>query len=127
MRLPAGTDSTRIASLETALRSLDAVTGVITADCTLKIDYLFPEISFATIWQLLQSHVDTTRLGTASRLLFTLIAYTETNAREHLLAQVGWEHYIRDILVANHQRQAARRAGQKRKPWQQVKRPENPQ
>jgi len=127
VRLPAGTDSSRIAALENALRSIDAVTIVRIADGTLKINYLFPDVGFATIWQLLKTHLETSQLGAASRLVYTLRAYTETNAREHLLAQVGWDHYIRDILVANHQRQAARHASQKRKPRQLVKPPENPQ
>jgi len=127
VRLPAGTDSTRIASLENALRSIDAVTGVSIANNTLKIEYLFPDVCFALIWQLTKTHIDTAQLSSTSRMVHTLIACTEANERDHLLAQVGWDIYIRDIFVASHQRQAARRASQKRKPWQQVKRPENSQ
>ena len=125
--MPAQTDRALLASLESELHSIDAVTGVQIEDTLLKIDYLFPDICFDQIWQLIKLKTDTSQLSLPTRLVYTLIAYTETIEQEHLQAQVGWDIYVRDIYVSSYRQQSARRANQKRKPWQQVKRPVNPQ
>jgi hypothetical protein len=49
-----------------------------------------------------------------------------TIEQQHKNAQCGWDIYVRDIFVAHHLQQSARRASQKRKPWQMAKRTENP-
>jgi hypothetical protein len=64
--------------------------------------------------------------GLIGRLLRHLRASMATIEQQHKNAQCGWDIYVRDIFVAHHLQQSARRASQKRKPWQMAKRTENP-
>lgn len=56
--------------------------------------------------------------GFIGRLLQHLRDNMAANEHEHQTAQSGWDIYVRDIFVAHHQQHIARRARQKRKPWQ---------
>lgn len=126
IRLPANTDHARMAALVSGLQALDVIVEQQANDKTLKISYPFPAICFSTIWQLIKAHTDKTQFGLMARFRYALLANTEQIEREHRLAQAGWDIYVQDIFVASYQKDSARRASQKRKPWQQVKRPENP-
>jgi len=65
--------------------------------------------------------------GLTGRLLHHVRATMSAIEHEHQTSQCGWDIYVRDIFVAHHQRHIARRANQKRKPWQLSIPTENPE
>lgn len=119
-------DSDRIALIKNEFHKLDAGVDLQAGGVILKIEYNFPATCFSVIWQLVKNHTGSAQFGLTANLVYTLRAYTEAVEQQHLLSQSGWDTYVRDIFVASHLQASAHRAGQKRKPLQQVKRPENP-
>jgi hypothetical protein len=91
----------------------------------LGIRYSFPEVNFNTIWHLIKTHIDSKRFGFLSRTRFELRASMEQTEAQYQHARYGWDIYVRDIMVASHLRDEARRSNRVAKPWQTVKRPEN--
>ncbi len=125
--MPEQLDRNRIAEIQAELRNLDSIIDLQLDGAILKIEYTFPAIGFSTIWQLVKKHTGSTPFGLTANLAYTLRAYTEGIEQQHLLSQCGWDIYVLDIFVASYQKDSARRAGQRRKPGQQIKRLENAQ
>ncbi len=65
-------------------------------------------------------------VGFIGRLLQQVRSNMAAIEQEHRITQCGWDIYVRDIFVAHHQQHIARRANQKRKPWQLSIPTENP-
>ena len=124
--LPAKLDTALRDALIRELQTLDIEINYLPENNIVGIRYSFPEVSFNTIWHLIKTHIDSKRFGFLSRTRFELRASMEQTEAQYQHARYGWNIYVRDIMVASHLRDEARRSNRVAKPWQTVKRPENP-
>ncbi len=123
--LPAKLDTALRDALIRELQTLDIEINYLPENNILGIRYSFPEVSFYTIWQTIKTHIDSKQFGLLRRLLLELRSSMEQTEAQYQHARYGWDIYVRDIMVASHLRDEARRSKRIAKPWQTVKRPEN--
>lgn len=126
IRLPEQAKSANLDALIRDLRILDVEVNYLSENNTLSLHYTFPEICFFTIWQLIKTCIDSKQFGFFNRTRLELRASMEQTEVQYQHTRYGWDIYVRDIMVASHLRDEARHSNRVAKPWQTVKRPENP-
>jgi len=119
--LPGGITNEQADSIFRKLQEIEAVTKIEINGLELKIQYIFPLLSFSMIWKIINAHTGTAVYSLADKFKYSLIAYMENIEGDRLRSHSGWEKYIQDIYVSHYHQLRTHQAGQKRKQWQQYK------
>ena len=111
--LPAGSTGAEIDSIIESFNRSEFILGHQLNDNVLAVDYIFPEHTFAEVWNIITGHISYRKFKLLLRLKYSVMSYTEINEQSHQLVQCGWQT---DIYITHHH--IARQLSHKKKLWQ---------
>ncbi|MGY8814658.1 MAG: hypothetical protein ACKVHQ_08065 [Gammaproteobacteria bacterium] len=116
IRLPTSINQSEIAALTNVFSEADYVLNFNFNDRTLRVDYVFPDLSCGDIWEMITGIIPAARFSFLCKWKYTLYALFETNEQDHLLKHYGWNKYISDLYVTHHH--VTNQRSNKHKLWQ---------
>lgn len=104
------------AEVEAALGALRPAPGFRLNGRLLQIDYAFPDLNVAQIWDVLQATSASAAITSGSRCRCLFAALLEENERDRLLPGGGWHRYVAEIY-AHYFDLRRRRSDPRRQQW----------